>query len=155
MSVSNVESNERKKQLMLRMEELINIEGFIRDEVEHQILGNYKRGIVEVVEPQNLRERLRVAAEELAVRYMNGDGDKYNEALRKSENNGDLDLTGIHVKNRTQHYKLYLKTLTLSDNDVADISFVKNYERLNIIKLFNNPITDLSPLSTCDKTHTL
>ena len=112
-------------------------------------------GIVEVLEPQNLRERLRVAAEELAMRYMNGDGDKYNEALRKSENNGDLDLTGIHVKNRTQHYKLYLKTLTLSDNDVADISFVKNYERLNIIKLFNNPITDLSPLSTCDKTHTL
>lgn len=50
MSVSNVESNERKKQLMLRMEELINIEGFIRDEVEHQILGNYERGIVEVVE---------------------------------------------------------------------------------------------------------
>ncbi len=112
-------------------------------------------GIVEVLEPQNLRERLRVAAEELAMRYMNSDGDKYNEALRKSENNGDLDLTGINLKNRTQHYKLYLKTLTLSDNDIDDISFVENYERLNIIKLFNNPITDLSPLSTCDKTHTL
>lgn len=112
-------------------------------------------GIVEVLEPQNLRERLRVAAEELALRYMSSEGDRYNEALRKSDVNGDLDLTGIKVGNKTKHHKLFVKSLTLSDNDLQDIEFVKNYDGLCNVKIFNNPITDLSPLVACDRTHSV
>lgn len=105
--------------------------------------------IVEVLEPQELRERLRAAAEELTLRYMSSESDRYEEALRNSEVNGDLDLTGIKLGNRTKHHKLRLRTLTLSDNEMEDIAFVKNYDDLRTIKLSNNPITDLSPLTAC------
>lgn len=112
-------------------------------------------GIVEVLEPQELRKRLRDAAEELVSRYMSSDGDRYDEALRKSENNGDLDLTGIKLGNRTKHYAIRVKTLKLSDNNIQDISFIRNYEQLNMVELNNNPIRDLSPLTYCKVLHTV
>ena len=112
-------------------------------------------GIVEVLEPQELRERLRVAAEELMFRYMSREGDRYNEALRKAEVNGDLDLTGIKIGNKTKHHKMGLRSLTLSDNDLKDIEFVRNYGELRTIKIFNNAVTDFSPLSACEKLHSV
>ena len=112
-------------------------------------------GCVEVLEPQELRERLRVAAEELAFRYMSSDGDRYNEALRKSEVNGDLDLSGLKLGNKTKHQKVFVKSLTLSDNNLEDINFVGNYDELCTIKLFNNPIVDLSPLTACKRLHSV
>lgn len=109
-------------------------------------------GFVEVLQPQELRERLRAAAEELTYRYQSGEGDRYNEAIRKSDLNGDLDLSGIKLGNRTKHRNLFVKSLTLSDNELQDISFVGNYEELRRVKLSNNPISDLSPLTACEKT---
>ena len=112
-------------------------------------------GIVEVLEPQELRERLRAAAEELALRYMSGEGDRYEEALRKSDVNGDLDLTGIKLGNKCKHQKLFVKSLTLSDNELKDIGFVGKYDGLCSARLFNNPIVDLSPLTACERLHTV
>ena len=112
-------------------------------------------GIVEVLAPQALRERLRVAAEELLFRYTSSDTDRYEEALRKSELNADLDLTGIKLGDKTQHHKLFVKSLTLSDNEVSDIAFVGKYDGLCTVKLFNNPITDLSPLVACERLHSV
>ena len=111
--------------------------------------------IVEVLEPQELRERLRAAAEELALRYTSSASDRYEEALRKSNVNGDLDLTGITLGNKTKHQKLFVKSLTLSDNDLRDISFVSKYDGLCTVKLFNNPITDLYPLVACDRVYSV
>lgn len=111
--------------------------------------------IVEVLEPQELRERLRAAAEELTLRYMSSDSDRYEEALRNSENNGDLNLTGIKLGNRTKHHKLFVKSLTLSDNEINNIEFVRNYDGLRHMRLLNNPITDLSPLTACERAHTV
>ena len=112
-------------------------------------------GCVEVLEPQELRERLRIAVEEMSMRYLDGNKDRYFEAIRKSENNGDLDLTGVKLAGLNQHYRLNVKHLTLSDNAIDDISFVKNYNNLYLVWLYNNPIADLSPLSGCDKVHSV
>lgn len=111
--------------------------------------------IVEVLEPQELRERLRAAVEELTLRYMSSESDRYAEALRGSENNGDLDLSGIKLGNRTKHHKLFVKSLTLSDNEIDNIEFVRNYDGLCHVKLLNNPITNLSPLTACERAHTV
>ncbi len=112
---------------------------------------------VEVIEPQSLRDRLRFAVEEMAMRYLGRDGDRYGEALKNMENNGNLDLTGVKLVGFTKHQSLTkIKVLRLSDNKISDISFVKNYAPfLCVVSLFNNPIADLSPLSACDKVHTL
>ena len=109
-------------------------------------------GIVEVLEPQELRERLRVAVEEMAMRYSNSDMDRYNAELRRFEQgSGTLELKSIGLKNKTKHHKLNVHHLTLSDNQIEDISFVKNYARMSSIRIFNNPISDLSALAQCPK----
>lgn len=105
---------------------------------------------VEVLEPQRLRERLRVAVEEMAMRYQNGNADRYNEALRQFEyRNGVLELKGIVLNKYTRHHKLNVKHLWLSDNQLTDVSFLKNYKKMSAVYLYNNPITDLSPLADC------
>lgn len=110
-------------------------------------------GVVEVLEPQSLRERLRAAAEELALRYVSSEGDRYEEALRRAHVNGFLELTGIQLGNRKKHQKLFVRMLTLSDNELEDISFVGKYDGLTTLRLFNNPIKDLSPLAACETLH--
>lgn len=109
-------------------------------------------GTVEILEPQELRDQIRDAVEGMAMRYLQRDGDRYTEAIRKFDINWDLDLSGIIIGPRTAHLKLKnLKCLCLSDNNISDISFIDNYENMNVIKLMNNPIKDLTPLAKRDK----
>ena len=113
-------------------------------------------GFVEILEPQELRDQIRDAVEGMAMRYLQRDGDRYTEAIRATNNNGDLDLTGIIVGGRKAHHSLKsLKSLRLSDNNITDISFIKNYENLYVLNLTNNPIVDISPLSDMEHVHTL
>lgn len=113
-------------------------------------------GYVEILQPQELRDQIRDAVEGMAMRYLQRDGDRYTEAIRATDNNGDLDLTGIIVGNRTVHHSLRkLKSLRLSDNNLSDISFIKNYENLYVLSITNNPVVDISPLADREFVHTL
>lgn len=113
-------------------------------------------GFVEVLKPQSLRDKIRTYIEGIAMRYIQHDGDKYTEAIKATENNGDLDLSGIDLTSRTAHEKLEgLKTIKLSDNKISDISFLKEFKRLNIVTIANNPIKDLSALEDLENVHTV
>lgn len=104
--------------------------------------------IVEVLEPQSLRDRIRIAVEEMAMRYLQNDGDRYEEAVSSSDRANELVLEGIDISKRNKHEKLInLRSITLSDNNVSDISFVEKSKRtLRILTVRNNPIKDISCL---------
>ncbi len=104
--------------------------------------------IVEVLEPQTLRDRIRIAVEEMAMRYLQSDGDRYEEAVSSSARANELVLEGIDISKRNKHEKLInLRSITLSDNNVSDISFVEKSKRtLHILTVRNNPIKDISCL---------
>lgn len=104
--------------------------------------------IVEVLEPQSLRDRIRIAVEEMAMRYLQNDGDRYEEAVSSSDRANELVLEGIDISKRNKHEKLInLRSITLSDNNVSDISFVEKSKRtLHILTVRNNPIKDISCL---------
>ena len=104
--------------------------------------------IVEVLEPQTLRDRIRIAVEEMAMRYLQNDGDRYEEAVSASDRANELVLEGIDISKRNKHEKLInLRSITLSDNNVSDISFVEKSKRtLHILTVRNNPVKDISCL---------
>ena len=104
--------------------------------------------IVEVLEPQSLRDKIRIAVEEMAMRYLQNDGDRYQEALAASARTNELELEGVDISKRNKHEKLInLRSITLSDNNVGDISFVEKSNRtLRILTIRNNPIKDISCL---------
>lgn len=113
-------------------------------------------GFVEVLKPQSLRDKIRIHIEGLAMRYVQHDGDKYTEAIKATKNNGDLDLSGINLSARNTHKSLVgLKSIKLSDNKISDISFLKEFKRLNIISIANNPIKDLTALEDLENVHTV
>ena len=108
--------------------------------------------IVEVLSPQSLRNSIRTAVEELSFRYLQRDGDRYAEAIKIGNRDGSLDLSGIKIGAKTKHHELHnLRSLILSDNNITDISFIKNYPNLNQLEIKNNPIIDLSPLKCLKK----
>ena len=113
-------------------------------------------GIVEVLKPQSLREKIRTHIEGMTFKYKGADGDKYTEAIKRVRINGDLDLTGIKIGTRTFHEGLSnIKSVRLSDNGIKNIDFLNKYERLYFVSIANNPITDLSVLANLDNVHTV
>ena len=105
--------------------------------------------IAEIVEPQDLRDRIRTTVEELSMRYLQSEGDRYEEAINNAKYSGNLDLQGIDLSNvKDKHTKLKnIRNVFLSDNNLSDIAFLQNYKtRLRRIKIYNNQIKDISAL---------
>lgn len=108
--------------------------------------------IVEVLSPQSLRNSIRTAVEELSFRYLQRDEDRYAVAVKIANRDGSLDLSGIKIGTKTKHHELNnLRSLILSDNNITDITFIKNYPNLSQLEIKNNPIIDLSPLKELKK----
>ena len=104
---------------------------------------------VEVLAPQELRNRIRAAVEEMSARYVQRDGDRYELALENYERTHTLSLYGIPLKGKSKHKKLKnVWNLRLADNGLTDPSFIQNYfPTLQTLCIYNNPITDLSILA--------
>ncbi len=105
-------------------------------------------GLVEVLKPQKLRNAIRTHVEGMAMKYYNFDSDKYSEAIRKAIRTRVLDLSGINLKGKKEH--LELKRITkvyLSNNNIDNVDFLKEYHSLQELRLENNAVTDLSCLN--------
>ncbi|MBP3422793.1 MAG: WYL domain-containing protein [Clostridia bacterium] len=100
---------------------------------------------VEVLAPQELRNRMRDAVEEMSMRYLQRDGDRYEVAVEKCERTHTLEMYGIPLKGKHKHKKLKnVASLRLADNGLTDASFIQNYfPTLHTLCIYNNPITDL------------
>ncbi len=107
---------------------------------------------VEVLKPQSLRNTIRNHVEGMAFKYKCGAGDRYFQEIKKATRGFHLELKGIDLNGRTEHFKLSkLLRVYLSDNNLTDISFIKNYPNLIGISIKNNNVSDLSVLGNLEK----
>lgn len=105
-------------------------------------------GYVEVLKPQSLREKIRIHIESLAFNYKAKEGDKYSEAIRNAIRTRTLDLSGIDLVGKKEHFGLKRITkVYLSNNNIDNVDFLKEYYSLQELCLENNPVTDLSCLN--------
>ena len=104
-------------------------------------------GQVEVLKPQKLRNAIRTHVEGMAMKYYNFDSDRYSEAIRKAIRTRVLDLSGIDLKGKKEHQELKRITkVYLSNNNINNVDFLKEYTSMQELHLENNDITDLSCL---------
>jgi hypothetical protein len=103
---------------------------------------------VEVLKPQTLRDKIRYHIEGMAFNYQCREGDRYTQMVKQAKYMSILSLEGIELnKEKTKHHDLKnVRVVTLSDNNLTDISFLKGYNRLRKVVIKNNPISDLSVL---------
>lgn len=102
----------------------------------------------EVLRPQSLRDKIRVHIESMAFNYKAKEGDKYSEAIKSAIRTKTLNLSGIDLSDKKEHYGLKtIKKVYLSNNNIDNVDFLKDYHWLQELQLENNDITDLSCLS--------
>ncbi|MBR2871642.1 MAG: WYL domain-containing protein [Clostridia bacterium] len=105
-------------------------------------------GFVEVLKPQSLRDKIRVHIESLAFNYKAKEGDKYSEAIRNAIRTKVLDLSGIDLTGKKEHFGLKtIKKVYLSNNNIDNVDFLRDYHWLQELQLENNNVTDLTCLS--------
>ena len=103
---------------------------------------------VEVLKPQSLRDKIRIQIESMAFNYKTKDGDKYSEAIRNAIRTKVLDLSGIDLSGKKEHFGLKtIKKVYLSNNNIDNVDFLKDYHWLQELQLENNNVTDLTCLS--------
>lgn len=111
---------------------------------------------IEVLKPQSLRDRIRYHVESMTFRYKCSDGDRYSQEIKKARRGLHLELKGIDLSRRTEHFKLNkIYRVFLSDNNLTDITFLENYPELCEISLKNNNVSDLSILGTFKNLETI
>lgn len=105
-------------------------------------------GFVEVLEPQTLREQIRIYIERVVFNYKARENDKYSLAIKNAIRTKVLDLSGIDLTGKTEHYGLRsVEKVYLSNNNIDNVDFLKDYVSLNELHLENNAVTDISLLA--------
>lgn len=105
-------------------------------------------GFVEVIKPQSLREKIRIHIERMSFNYKVREGDKYSLAIKNAIRTNVLDLSGIDLQGKTEHYELrHVEKVYLSNNNIDNVDFLKEYYGLHELYLENNPITDINVLA--------
>ena len=109
---------------------------------------------VEAVYPQKLRNRLQSFAESVHSIYMEKESDRYYKEISTAKNMiekneyASLDLINIDLNKKEEHLGLTkVKSVVLSDNKISDVSFLKNYKKLESLRIENDPVSDLSFLA--------
>ena len=102
---------------------------------------------IEVLKPQKLRNDLRNHVESMFLKYSQGDGDKYEESIRLAKRERILNLEGIDLRGKTKHFSIKsLHSLSLSNNNIDNIDFIKSMRHIRRLKISNNNIKSLEPV---------
>lgn len=104
---------------------------------------------VEILTPQFLRDKLSRVTQKMHRAYCTTDDDRYDEAMRMAQSpHCQLRLHDVDLSKRVSFRELSgLKSVDLVDNDLHDISFLKDQTELENLFLSNNAIHDFAPLS--------
>ena len=113
--------------------------------------------IVEVVAPEILRNRLRKMSKYSYDSYLSTYEDFYEAEIDKIKEGGlghtikrEFHCEGVDLSKRTEHHNIPIIRLCLDNNNVEDISFVRNYKDLCSFRTRKNPIVDYTPLCDID-----
>lgn len=101
--------------------------------------------MVEVLEPQSVRNKIRNAARSMAKSYLKSDEDQYFDAIKYAKDNDAFACIDIDLSNKTEwHYLTNLKTLEIENNGITDISFISEYKKLCYLTIINDKVKDVS-----------
>ena len=118
---------------------------------------------VEVLEPQELRDKIRESVTVMNLAYSITDEDKYSIAIAEAKKESDLkflklcrelDLEGINLKKKSEHLGFDdLYALSIGFNGITDYSFINDYKslvrlRMTDISILENLELDLPELKT-------
>ena len=106
---------------------------------------------------EHIRRRLRRTAAAMRDTYLRTPEDRYYAEVDRCSETGWLTRVERHfsvphfdLSAHTDHHSLDVRCLTLRDNKVTDLAFVKNYKELASFRCSEENIEDLSPLTECD-----
>lgn len=107
---------------------------------------------------EHIRRRLRRSAAAMSDTYLKTPEDKYYAEVDRCSESGWLtrgqrrfSIPHFDLSTHTEHHDLDLRCLTLRDNRVTDLSFIKNYKELASFRCSEEEIEDLSPLAACEE----
>ena len=104
---------------------------------------------VEILEPQELRNRIRDTVENMARKYMSSTEDRYQRAIQASQKSGRLNLGFIDLRDKTIDAKsLMVKEVTLHMNRISDYSFVADFPCLKALRI-HGKVDDFEFLKEC------
>ncbi len=104
--------------------------------------------VVEILEPQSLRDRIRMAVGKMRRKYLKTDADAYGEAVASARRNGDLRLIGFPVRARIGRESFpRIWRLEIVRTDADELSFVTKCPDLRVFIASACPASDYSPLA--------
>ncbi len=113
--------------------------------------------VVEVKSPEGLRNRLRKMSKYSYDSYLSTYEDFYEAEIDKIKEGGlghsikrEFHCEGVDLSKRTEYHNIPILRLCLDNNNVEDISFVRNYKDLCSFRTRKNPIVDYTPLCDID-----
>lgn len=102
---------------------------------------------VEIISPQSVRDKIRAISRQLRRTYTESEEDFYHIELERAKRGTSLRLVGIDLSERREHFgRNAAAYITLEDNNIDQISFLKDYKRARRIRIVENPVRSIEPL---------
>lgn len=111
---------------------------------------------ITIIEPIELSNKIRDAISKTYQKYISTEDKKYKKALENAKESNLLVLNGIDLRNREEFKVLTnLESLNLEHNNLHDISFLTNFDKLRNLEIRSNSIIDFNPIKELKKLNTL
>ncbi len=119
--------------------------GFNSNESDLYIWALENGEYVEVIEPQHIRNKLRVTVQSMSKKYTASDEDVYFDAIQYAKKTLHFECGEFHFSNREEWLQLTaIESLELDKNGFTDISILKRFKNLEFLKIQNEHISDVS-----------
>jgi len=130
--------------------------GFNSNESDLYVWALENGEYVEVIEPQNIRNRLRETVQSMADKYTFSDEDYYYDALNRAKNHKAFMCDSFPLNTKSEWLELKnLRRLHLWNNKIDDLNFINNFPNLTELNILEHRIKDITPLRCFSKLRTL
>lgn len=130
--------------------------GFNSNESDLYVWALENGDYVEVIEPQHIRNRLRVTVQSMADKYTFSDEDYYYDALNRAKNYKAFTCVGFPLNTKSEWLELKdLQRLHLWNNKIDNLDFINNFPNLTELNILEHRIKDITPLRCFSKLRTL
>lgn len=135
--------------------------GFNSNESDLYVWALENGDYVEVIEPQSVRDRIRITVADMYKKYSCTDIDEYHISLEKTRRQrlhlwDSFKCPNIKLDNKIEWQQFpLLSEIYFENNNITDFSFTKNLTKLRLVSFKNDTVNDLSFLSQLPKLRTL
>lgn len=100
---------------------------------------------VEIIEPQELRDRLRNTVKAMSYSYLSTDEDKYSRAIEHIKEKSSFMIRRTNLKGKTfKEIPNNIKALSLSQNIIDNFDFLKRLDNLQLVNIIHQEIDSFS-----------